>query len=325
MSVWLNIILAGLICTTVLSQEAWAQANFPAKPVTLVLPTAPGGPTDREARFYVQKLYENTGQPFILDFKAGARAQIGNLFVVKAPPDGYTLLLSSSGLPVIPAFTEDMPYDTIKDFAPVMLVSKRHTALLVHPSLPVNTLQEYIAFAKANPGKLNYATASAGSITHLAAAWLESVTGAKVTLVHYKGGGPMVLDLVGGRVDVAGSPVSNTLALMRAGKLRAIAILSNSRIPQLPDIRTVAEQGFPEYDYPGWMGLLAPAKTPGAIINKLNTEFARAVKSPDVVKTLEADGVSAIASSPEAFGRLLVSELARWKKIARDNNIKSEE
>ena len=315
-----SLVLAQLFAPAVL-----AQGVFPSKPVTFVLPTSPGGPTEREARFYVQKLYENTGQPFIMDFKAGARANIGNLYVARAAPDGYTLLLSSSGFPVFPAMVEDMPYDTIKDFAPVSLLSKRLTVLLAHPSVPVSNFQEDLAYARANPEKLNYASASAGGITHIAGAWLMSTTNSKVQLVHYKGGGPMVTDLVAGRVQVAGAPLTTTLALIRAGKLKVLAVMSNTRAPQFPELRTVAEYGYSDFDYPGWLGVLAPAKTPPAIINRLNAELNRVVTAPDIVKALEPDGVVAIASTPEAFARQLVIEVARWKKVVKDNDIKAEE
>ena len=309
----------------VASAPALAQGTFPSKPVTFVLPTSPGGPTDREARFYVQKLYENTGQPFIMDFKAGARANIGNLFVARAAPDGYTLLMSSSGFPVFPAMVEDMPYDSIKDFAPVSMLSKRLTVLLVHPSVPVNNFQEYLAYARANADKLNYASASAGGITHIAGAWLMNATNSKLQLVHYKGGGPMVTDLLAGRVQVAGAPLTITLSQIRAGKLKAVAVMSNIRAPQLPELRTIAEQGYPDFDYPGWLGVLAPGKTPPAIVNKLNAEINRAVTAPEIVKALEPDGVIAIASTPEAFAKVVATEVVRWKKVVKDNDIKAEE
>jgi tripartite-type tricarboxylate transporter receptor subunit TctC len=304
---------------------ALGQGTFPSKPVTFVVPTSPGGPTDREARFYVQKLYENTGQPFLLDFKAGARANIGNMYVVKSAPDGYTLLLTSSGFPVFPALNDDMPYDTIRDFVPVSMLSKRMAVLLLHPSVPVNTFPDYLAYARANAAKLNYGTAGAGAITHIAGAWLMGITNTRLTMIHYKGGGPMITDLVAGRVQVSAAPLTTTLSFIRAGKLKAVASMNSTRAPQFPDMKTVAEQGYPDFDYPGWLGVLAPAKTPPAIVSKLNAEINRAVTSPEIVKALEPDGVIAIASTPEAFAKVVATEVVRWKKVVKDNDIKAEE
>ena len=319
--------LLGAVALT-LSSLAHGQAKppaWPTRPVTLIIPLTSGGPGDREFRAYQDKLYASTGQTFILDFKPGANTVIGNSFVVKSKPDGYTYLLSASGLAILPAFTPDLPYDTVRDFAPVSIITKRAMMLMVRATFPANTYQEYIAYARANPGKINWGTAAKGGVTHLVGAWLHQATNTEVTFVHYKGSAPYVIDLIAQRIDVAPISLGTGAPQLKAGKFKALALLSGNRIPAMPELRTVAELGVPGYEYPSWLGVLAPAATPPAIVNRMSEELAKAVKAPDLQAMLEKDAITAVGSTPEEFRSVIVREVAQWKKLVTDLKIEAGE
>ncbi len=319
--------IAAAAAMAVASPALMAQGtvNWPTRPVALVVPLVAGGITDREMRPYLQKVQESTGQPFILDFKPGGNGTIGNLFVVKAKPDGYTFLISSSGMAVLPAFHPDLPYDTIKDFSPVSQISKRAMMLVVHSSVPVNTYQEYIAYAKANPGKLNWGTSGRGGVTHLVGAWLHQLTNTEVTFVHYKGSAPYVTDIVAGRLDVVPMSLGTGAPHFKSGRLKPLALMTTNRLSVLPNLMSIAEMGLPGYEYPNWLGMQAPAGTPAAIVNKASAEMARAVKSPDLAADLELNSITAIGSAPEEFRKVLIREVAQWKKLVADLKIESSE
>jgi len=314
-------ILAGLSAALLSSTAALGQnpaATWPNRPVTMIIPLTSGGPGDREFRQYQEKLYASLGQTFTLDFKPGGNTVIGNQFVVKSRPDGYTFLLSASGLAILPAFTPDLPYDTVKDFAPVSIITKRAMFLMVRGDFPANTYQEYIAYARANPGKINWGTAARGGVTHLVGAWLHQLTNTDVTFIHYKGSAPYVIDLIAGRIDVAPISLGTGAPQIKAGKMKPLALLSGNRIPVMPDIRTIAELGFPDYEYPSWLGVLAPAATPPSIVAKFSQELAKAVKAPDLAAALERDAITAIGSTPEDFRKVIVKEVAQWRKLKDD-------
>ena len=302
-----------------------AAASWPNRPVTMIIPLTSGGPGDREFRPYQEKLYASLGQTFVIDFKAGGNTVIGNQYVVKSKPDGYTYLISASGLAILPAFTPDLPYDTIRDFAPVSIVTKRAMFLMVRGDFPANSYQEYIAYAKANPGKINWGTAAKGGVTHLVGAWLHQLTNTEVTFIHYKGSAPYVIDLIASRIDVAPISLGTGAPQIKAGKMKALALLSGNRIPVMPDVKTISELGFPDYEYPSWLGVLAPAATPPAIVNKFSQELAKAVKAPDLAASLEKDAITAIGSTPDEFRKVLVKEVAQWKKLKADLKIEAEE
>jgi len=304
---------------------AQGSVNWPTRPVTLVVPLVAGGITDREMRPYLQKMQESTGQPFILDFKPGGNGTIGNLFVVKSKPDGYTFLISSSGLSILPAFTPNLPYDTIKDFAPVSQISKRAMMLVVHSSVPVNTYHEYIAYARANPGKLNWGTSGRGGVTHLVGAWLHQLTNTGVTFIHYKGSAPYVTDIVAGRLDVVAMSLGTGAPHFKTGTLKPLALMTTNRISALPKLLSIAEMGLPDYEYPNWLGMQAPAGTPTAIVNKASAEMAKAVRSSDLAADLDKNSISAIGSTPEEFRKILIREVAHWKKLVADLKIESSE
>lgn len=323
MMINLSVALAGLLCCNGVAHSQPAD-TFPAKPVSLVVPYAAGGPADVETRLYATKLGA-VGQPFMLDYKPGAGATIGTAYVAKAAPDGYTLLLVSTGFTTFPALYKDLPFDTIRDFSPVSLMSRNDSVLLARPGFPPKSFSDYIAYAKAYPGKVNFGTAGAGGIIHLAGGWMHSATGTQVTFVHYKGGGPIVVDILGGRLDVATAPLISALPLLKSGKAGVLAILNDKRSALLPQLPTVAEQGIPGYSYGNWYGFVVPAATPGPIISKLNEGLVRVTQDPSVAATLEASGSVLIGSTPAQFRQLIAQEVVRWQKVVKDTGIKLED
>ena len=300
--------------------------NYPARAVSVVVPYAAGGPADLQARLLATKLAENLHQSFVLDFKPGAGGAIGAAFVAKAPADGYTLLISSGGFNVYPSLVKKPIYDPVADFAPVSLLTKRSSLFVVRASLPVKSVAEYIAYARANPNKLNFGTPGLGSGPHLGSEWFHQMIDAKVTYVHYKGTAQMVLDLVSGRVDTAMTVPAGLLAQIRSGKLRLLGVTGLDRSPLLPDVPTVAEQGVPGFDFTGGLGVLAPRGTPPAVVTKLSAEIVKVSREPDVFKRLADDGnEQKSASTPEEFRRFIVAEVARWKKVVQDSGIPLED
>ena len=323
-----RVLLSAVSVSLLLPLQAGAQdpaASFPTRAVTVVAATSPGGPTEHEVRLYLMKMTELMGKSFVLDFKPGAGNVIGSNYVAKSTPDGYTLLIVPSTITAMGAVVRDLPFDPINDLTAVSQMSQRSTVLVVNPSLPVRNVQELIAYARANPGKLNHGDAGAGGSSHLAASWLASTAGIALTYVHYKGTGPATLDLVAGRVDTAMEALTTMFPHMKSGKVRAIAITGNRRSPVLPDLPTVAEQGIPGFNFTSWLGIVAPAATPPAIVNKLGQNFAVTAKSPEIVKVLEPEGNIMIGSTPAEFQQLIVAEAQRWKKVVQEANIQLEE
>jgi tripartite-type tricarboxylate transporter receptor subunit TctC len=315
---------AALLSTALVSAGALAQSTgaFPSKPVTMVIPFAPGGPVDIEGRRHAAKMTELMGQNFLLDFKPGAGETIGAAFVARAPADGYTVLVGSASFTINPFLYSNLPYDVLRDFAPVSLVSQRASLLLAHPSLPAKNIQELIAYARANPDKLNWGTTGAGTISHLSGAWFQNAAGVKATFVHYKGAGPAQIDLLAGRTDLGSLTVLASLPLLKSGKVKALGTLSSVRSKILPDLPSIEEQGVPGYNASSWFGILAPAATPAAVINRLSEGFAKAVRSPDVATPLEAEGIALVGSTPVQFRQMLAGETERWRKVVQENGIK---
>jgi tripartite-type tricarboxylate transporter receptor subunit TctC len=316
--------MAVLCSGALLAQTA---GHFPNKPVTIVLPFTSGASTDIETRLYQARLMEDLGVPVLIDYKPGAGSSLGTIYVAKSAPDGYTILAITPGYTVYPAFfpLDKLPYDPLKDLAPISQVNKRSAMLLVHPSLGVKTYQEYVAYARANPEKINFGTSGGGGIFHIAGAWLHSATNTKATFIHYKGAGPMNTDLVAGRVHVAPGLPFVVAPFVKSGKILAIASLSAERSKFMPDLVPVAEMGIPGYDYSSWSGYLAPGRTPEAIVNRWNKAFQHVAKAPEVIKRMEADSAEMVGSSPEAFRKLLTTQVAVWRKVVQENNIKLEE
>ena len=297
---------------------AFAQADYPSKPIRLVVPFPPGGTTDILARAVAQKLTVDWHQQVIVDNRPGAGGNIGADLVAKSPPDGYTLLMGTIGTQSInPSLYARMPYDAQKDFAPVILVAGVPNVLEVNPSLPVHTVQELIAYAKANPGKLNFASSGNGTSIHLSGELFKSMAGVQMTHVPYKGSAPALADLVGGQVQLMFDNLPSSLGLIKGGKLRAIAVTSAARAPALPDIPTIAESGLPAYEATAWFGVLAPAKTPPAIVDKLNAAIGAWLASPEARDKLASQGAAAAGGTAADFARYIASETTKWANVVK--------
>ena len=310
--------LAALIATPVQAQDA---GDYPARPVRVVVAQAPGGGTDIQARMFSTKLSENLGRQFLVDNRTGAGNTIGFSFVAKSAPDGYTLLAVTPSFTFSPALYKNLGYDPVKDFAPISNVTQAPYLLLVNPSLPVKSVKEWIAYAKANPGKMNAGVGGAGSFTHLAMAWLADSAKVEVAIIPYKGTGPVLIDLMAGQVNSTFGNVLSTLPHVKSGKMRALATSMNKRSAVLPDLPTIAESGFPDYNLNTWHGWAAPAGTPSGIITKMSVDLARVVKSPQIAEQLAADGGEPVGSTPEEFRQLIAAEVPRWRRVVANAKI----
>jgi tripartite-type tricarboxylate transporter receptor subunit TctC len=300
--------------------HAQSADSYPSRTVTFVVPFAPGAATDIEGRIYANKLNEAWGQTFVLDFKPGGSMTVGMNYTVRQKPDGYTLLFVSASYSVLPLRFKNLPYDPIKNFEQVSLLSKRSAIIAVAPSLPVSNVKELVEYARAHPTKLNFATAGNGSIQHLTGLWLQSATNTKFTFVHYKAAGASYPDLMAGRAHATPMTFQTSIPLVKSGKVKAIGVASLQRNALLPDLPTFHEQGVPDFEYSTWMGLLAPEKTPPAIIHKLQAELAKIVKHPDVVEKLGQE-TALMATTPDEFRRHVAAETARWVRLVKDFDI----
>ena len=303
---------------------ASAQAPaYPTKPVRIVVPFPAGGATDILARAVAQKLTETWGQAFVVDNRPGAGGNIGSELVAKAAPDGYTLEMGTVGTHAINAsLYAKMPYDHVKDFAPIILVAGVPNVLVVNPAVPVNSVQELIAYAKANPGKLNFASSGSGTSIHLSGELFKVMAGVQMTHIPYKGSAPALADLLGGQVQLMFDNLPPSLPQIKGGKLRALGVTSAARAPALPDTPTIAESGLPGFEASSWFGLLAPAGTPPAIIAKLNTEIAKWLASPEAREKLVAIGANIAGGTPEDFARHIRVETAKWAKVVKESGAK---
>jgi len=308
--------------TLALPLAAHAQA-WPARgPIRFVIPYPPGGASDVTARTLGAKLSEILGQAVVIENRPGANGIIALEQVAKAPPDGYTLLMANLGPNAInPVVYSKLPYDAIRDFAPILLTSIVPQILVVNPALPIRTLGELIAYAKANPGKLNFASAGNGASNHLSGELFNAMAGVKMEHVPYKGDTPAMTDVMAGTVAVMFPTAIAATPHVRTGKLRAIAVTSRKRIPSLADVPTVAEGGVPGFEAVSWGGVMATAGTPPDVVARLNAEFNRILKMPDVAAKLESLGAEIVGGTPDEFATYLKAEIAKWGKVARDNNI----
>lgn len=301
-----------------LSQPAGAPA-WPTKPIHFVVPFPPGGITDRLARTLAQKMHESFGQPVVVENKPGAAGNLAGDAVAKAPPDGYTLLMGSHATHgVNPTLYRKMPYDAVKDFAPVSLLVTVPNVLLVHPSVPARNVKELIAHAKAKPGKLTFSSAGSGTSGHMAGQLLMSLAGIDMLHVPNKGPAQALQDVVGGHVDVVFDSVALGMPLARAGKLKALAVTSVERSPIAPDLPTMAETGLPGYEIELWFAALTTAGTPAPIVSKLNAEIVRILKQPEVSQPLVNQGMTVKASSPEGLAEHVKREIPKWAKLVKE-------
>ena len=300
---------------------AAAQAGYPNKPIRMIVPFAAGGSTDNLARTMAQKLSELLGQPVIVDNRPGGNAIIGSEALTKAAPDGYTIMMTSVDHTVIPQLLPT-PYDPVKDFAPVGAVSYTQLLLVVNPSVPVNSLQELIAYAKANPGKLNYASSGSGGVPHLTGEMFASQTGIKMQHIPYKGGGPAMIDLVGGQVQLTFAIPINAIPHIKNGKLRPIAITGTSRNEALPQVPTFTESGVPGLDVKTWFAVFAPVGTPKPIVDKLSEDIRKALAMPDVKEKLAAQGMEPYVTTPDEFAAIVKADVAKYGQVIKTGNIK---
>lgn len=296
-------------------------AAWPERNITLVVPWSPGGSTDILARLFADYLTRALGQTVIVENKAGASGNIGANIVAKAKPDGYTLLIDTMSTHAInPALFAQMPFDAVNDFTPISLVAFVTNTLVIHPSVPVNNVSELVAYAKANPGKLNYASAGAGSTNHISAAMFELAADVKMTHIPYKGGAPAVLDTVAGQTQVLFGAGTQSLPHVKSGKLKLLAVTESARSPQLPDTPTVAET-LPGYELAVWYGAFGPKGLPKDITDRLSAEINKIVGLPEVREKMAAIGVQVVQSTPEGFSKTLQQDAAKYTKLIRDLKI----
>lgn len=315
---WLRTLAACALAAAIVPTVS-AQA-YPSRPVRLIVPFPPGGAVDAYARAVQPALADTLGQPIVIENRAGASGMIGAELVAKAPPDGYTLLVGNvATLAMNAGIYTKMPYDPVKDLTPVMQTVMVNYVLVVSPGVPVRTVAELVAYAKANPGKLSYGSSGSGSAQHMAAELFKAQTGTNITHVPYKGTGALVGDLVAGHIQVAFADQASMMPQVKAGKLRALAVGGARRSPEYPDIPTVAEAGgLPGYEAVAWQGIAAPAGLPSSILRRLNETFQKVQADPEVRKRLATAGLTPVGGGPDEFGKYIRSEIAKWSKVAKD-------
>jgi tripartite-type tricarboxylate transporter receptor subunit TctC len=314
--------LLALAALTLPAAPAGAQGAFPSKPLNFVIPFGPGGATDIIARTIQPKLTERFGQPVLIDNKPGAGGVVATSYVAKSAPDGHTLFLSWDTHTINPIVIKDLPYDTFKDFAPVTLLVRLPLVMAAWGGLPAKTLGEFIALAKAQPGKFNFASIGSGSSNRLHSELLNSLAGTQVVHVPYKGGGPAIQAMITGEVAYGFFSYAATRGHLQAGKLKALAVTGTRRMAELPDVPTMAESGFPGYEAYSWMGIYAPAGTPEAVIARLNREFLATLADPEVKAKLVASGVEIVGSSPQQLAQFQRADYEKWAKFVQEAKLK---
>ncbi len=297
---------------------------YPSKPIRLIVPFAPGGGTDITARAVAQKLTETWGQTVVTDNRPGANGTIGVDVAAKSAPDGYTLTMISSSHAVNVGLYTKLPYDLIKDLAPIIQLTRQPYALVIHPSVPAKSVKELVALARAKSGALNYGSSGTGGLSHLGGALLGSLTGTELTHVPYKGGAPAMTDVIAGQIQMLFGTLLLTGPHVKSGRLRALAVTTAQRWPGAPELPTMQEAGVPGFEITQWYGLLAPVKTPQPIVDKLNKEIARILHQPDVKDKLATDGAEAVGNSAEQFGTHVRSEVAKYGKLVKQMGLKLE-
>jgi tripartite-type tricarboxylate transporter receptor subunit TctC len=301
-----------------------AQSGYPVKPVRVVVPSSAGGGTDIVARIIAPDLSKRLGQQVVIDNRPGAGTMIGIEVAAKSPPDGYTLLMGLSTLAINPALYKKVPYDPVRDFAPITEAVSSASIIVVHPSLPVKSVKELIAFARSLPGQINYASAGTGTYPHMTMELFLSMAKLKMVHIPYKGTGPAMIDMLAGHTAVMAATILTGMPQIRAGRLRPLGITSTARSAVAPEIPTVAESGLPGFESVQWYGMLAPAKTPKEIITRLHLEVTRILQQPETRERFAGDGADPVGNTPEEFARFIQSELVKWAKVARAAGIKAE-
>jgi len=308
----------------VIPNVAMAQ-SYPAKSVRMIVPYPPGGGTDIVGRMVAQKLSESLGQQVVVDNRGGATGSIGAELAAKSPPDGYTILMGNIAPNSINVSLQPkLPYHPVADFAPVSLVASTPNILVVHPSLPVKTVKELIALARARPGQLNYPSAGVGSSSHLAGELLAILTGIKIVHIPYKGGGPAMIDTISGEMQMMFATMPAAMPHVKSGRVRPVAVTSAKRSQTLPQLPTISETGVKGFEAATWYGVLAPAKTPRAIVERLHGEIVKMLAAPEIRERLGAQGFEPVGSTPEEFAAYIKSEIAKWAKVIKTAGIKAE-
>jgi len=315
--------LGAALGALVLGLCAHAQ-DYPSRPVRIVVPFAPGGPNDIIVRLVAQNPTETWAQPFLVENRPGAGGNIGTDFVAKAAPDGHTLLSVGPGSLIINPLIGKVPYDTMRDFAPVTVMARAPNALVAHPSLPARSVKELIELARSQPGKVNYGSGGNGSTPHLAGAMFAAMAGIALTHVPYKGTAPATADLIGGQVQIAFLGIPTVLPHLKSGKLRVLAVTGKRRSPELPGVPTVDEAGVPGYELSPWYGLLAPAGTPRAIIGGLNAAVTQVLRTAEMKEKLAAQGAEVAGGSPEEFATVIRADTSIWSRVVKDTGIRIE-
>jgi len=315
-SLWFLLFAVGL--------SASAQ-TYPSKPIRFVVPYPAGGPLDTVARLLAQKVSESVKQPVIVDNKPGAGGNIGAADVAKAPPDGYTILMGAVATHAInPTLYASIPYDPIRDFTPIMQVASTPNVLVVNPSIPASNVKEFIAYAKANPGKLNFGSGSTGSAGHLAGELFKTMAGVEMTHIPYKGAAPAMTDLIGGQIQLMFDNLASSLAQVRAGKVKALAVTTAKRTTLAPDLPTIAESGLPGFDISTWFGIFAPGGIPKDVAARLHEEFARALAQPDVREKMLNLGAEPVGNTPEQFAAYIKAEADKYARVIRASGAKAD-
>ncbi len=317
----------GLIAAT--AALLFAQASlvaaqaYPTRPIRMIVPFAPGGGNDIMGRFIAQKLSERMSQQTVVENRAGADGIIGTEIAARSAPDGYTILVISTSYTQNAAIHK-LPYDPVKSLTPVSLLGTGPNVVYSAPDFAAKSVSELIAMAKAKPGAVRYASSGIGGFNHFGGELFNSMAGVKMTHIPYKGGGPSMVDVISGQVEVGFGTLIQALPHLRSGKLRAIAVGSPRRSPLLPEVPTISEAGLPGYDCSVWWGIMAPAGTPGAIVTRLNTEISAVMKDPEMAKRLQAEAAEPIVAGPEALAKLIASDLEKWARVVRETGIKAE-
>jgi len=325
MSVRVLIVSAGLLVAgPAAAQTTVPAAGYPSKPIRLIVPFAPGGTNDILGRIVGEKLGERLGQSFVIDNRAGANSVLGSEIVARASPDGYTLLITSAGIAVNPSITRQLPYDTERDFTPVGLVGGGPYLMVVHPAVPAKTVREFIAWAKSQAGRVNYASVGTGSPPHLAAELLKATAAIDMEHIPYKGGSAVLPDLIAGRVSMFFGSIATLQPHVQSGKLRAIAVTTVERSPAMPEVPTFAESGLAGYEVNAWYGMLGPGRMPLAVANRLNGELRHVLADRDVRARFAANGIDPAPGTADEFAALIHGEIAKWAKVVRVAGIKPE-
>ena len=297
---------------------------FPVKPIRWISPYAAGGGVDLTTRLVAQRVSELVGQPIVVDNRTGASGNIGGELAARAPADGYTLISITASQPANHAVTERVPYDLTRDFAYITQMTTQPYVLVVHPSVPATTVKELVAVARSAPRTLNYGSSGIATLQHLAGVMLGAVSGTELVHVPYKGGAPVLSDMIGGRIQVFFGVILSSMPHIKSGKIRALAVTSSRRSPSFPEWPTIAESGFPGYVVDNWYGVAAPARTPLTVVTRLHAEVVRALKTPEVEERLRRDGSETVGNAPDELAAIVRSDLARWRKHVKEAGIKPE-